>query len=138
SAADRQRFVHREAVRAVDRLEAAGHPAMAERLLRELERQITSPGELALLTEKVERRGNHYLALRVAKAAAHRGIEIGALAHPIGAIPQSANIDGAGTALAYAIARQESEFNVGAVSRAGARGLLQLLPSTAEEVARRA
>ncbi len=52
-----------------------------------------------------------------------------------GVIPSSARISGAGKALAYAIARRESEFNVGAVSGAGARGLLQLLPGTAKEVA---
>ena len=78
------------------------------------------------------------MALKVAKIAAARGIDVGALSHPLGVIPSSADVSSAGEALAYAVARQESEFNVGAVSGAGARGLLQLLPDTARQVARKA
>ncbi|WP_416899561.1 MAG: lytic transglycosylase domain-containing protein [Minwuia sp.] len=39
------------------------------------------------------------------------------------------------SAMAHAITRQESAFNQYAISRAGARGLMQLMPATAESVA---
>lgn len=56
----------------------------------------------------------------------------------MGAIPDEAEIGDTGRALAYAIARQESEFNAGARSGAGALGLLQLLPGTARAMAGKA
>lgn len=135
---ERAHFANRLAVKAIDRLEAAGHERRASSVYRALAETLEKPGELALLTDKARQRGNHFLGLRIAKWAALRGIDVGALTHPVGAIPDEADIGDAGKALAYAIARQESEFNAGARSGAGALGLLQLLPGTARDMAGKA
>lgn len=138
SAADRQAFSAREAVAAILRLQQAGYDRYASALYLDLAGQLTSPGELALLAAMAEKQGNHFIALKIGKIAVANGIDVGALSHPLGVIPETADISGSGKALAYAIARQESEFNVGAVSAAGARGLLQLMPATAEQLAKQA
>ncbi|TCQ28855.1 soluble lytic murein transglycosylase [Rhizobium sp. PP-CC-3G-465] len=137
TADDRTRFESREAVRAIGRLEAAGHGWRADGLYLALADNLTSPGELAILSARSEKTRTHSLALQVGKLAFGRGIDVAALAFPLGVIPGTANISGSGKALAYAIARQESAFNPAAVSPANARGLLQILPTTAKLVASR-
>jgi soluble lytic murein transglycosylase len=137
TAADRQRYLAREAVQAIARLDAAGHGWRANSLYLALAEQLQSPGELAVLSAQAERSGDHHLSLQIGKIAYSHGVDVAALAFPLGVIPTNANISGSGKALAYAIARQESAFNPAAVSAADARGLLQILPGTAKAVAKR-
>ncbi len=134
---DRRRFEKREAVAAIQRLQEIGYASRAQALYFNLAQELESVGEIALLANKVGATDDHFTTLKIGKITATRGLDVGALSHPIGAIPDHANISSSGQALAYAIARQESEFNVGAISKAGARGLLQLMPATAREVARK-
>ena len=137
SARDRSNFAGREAVKAIGKLEDAGAEWRADILYRALASELDSPGELAILASMAEKRGDHQISLQVGKIAWNRGLDVAALAYPLGAVPSDANIAGSGKALAYSIARQESAFNKAAVSPANARGLLQILPGTARGVAAR-
>lgn len=90
---------------------------------------------LATLAMKI---GETHQAVRVAKRASRLGTPIPRLAYPTNVLPAA---KGAGRkvekALIYGITRQESEFNTHARSHAGARGLMQILPSTAKILARK-
>ncbi|MCB1464934.1 MAG: transglycosylase SLT domain-containing protein [Nitratireductor sp.] len=136
-AAARARFESNELVRAIMALEDAGREWRADLIYRDLADRLTDADELALLAWRAEKRGDNTLALQIGKLAHVRGLEVDTVSWPIGAIPDKARIGDTGRALAYAIARQESAFNVSAVSPANAKGLLQLLPGTAKMMAKK-
>ncbi len=133
---DRVSFNRYELVQAINKLESAGFRRKARPIYRFLARRMMKPGELALLAARAEKQGDYQLSLQVGKRGFIRGYSVDNLAWPIGAIPRNTKTSGAGLPLAYAIARQESTFQVDARSPANALGLLQLLPATAKSTAR--
>ena len=133
-----QTFQGREFVQVIQHLTAAGRGDRAGPFFKALADQLNDPGELALLAGLAEDGGNHQLALQIGKNAASRGLSVDALAFPTTAIPATAKISGIERPVVFAIARQESAFNPQAISSAGARGLLQLMPATAKQVAKSA
>ena len=91
--------------------------------------------ELGQLADLVLSLDEPHLAVRVAKQAARQGhvlISSYFPEHPLMQEDLPAEPE-----LALAIARRESEFDIGVTSPAGARGLMQLMPGTARSMARR-
>ena len=90
---------------------------------------------LSLTAELAAELGERHIAVRAARLALPLGFVRSRLAYPVIALPKRLPVE---PALVLAVIRQESEFNARARSGAGARGLMQLLPSTARFAARRA
>lgn len=134
---DAEAFARHPLVRVLSRLVDAGYEKDARTLYPELARLLPTPGQITLLTQYAERLSDHRSALQVGKIASERDLGVERLAYPLEAIPTSARTQTkVEAAMVYAIARQESAFDPAAVSGAGAMGLLQLLPSTAQATAR--
>lgn len=112
----------------------AGNQTLAKRFFVHLAGEVPE-GELAALADLALQTGEPHIALLIAKAAAERGVIVPRAYYPItemvpGELPVS-------RALALSIARRESEFDPAARSPVGARGLMQVMPATAEIVSKK-
>ena len=83
--------------------------------------------------------GYREIAVRLAKGLSYTGVYLPAYTHPVIPIPSYPGPGAApDPALVLGLIRQETEFDAYAVSSAGARGLMQMMPASARIAAKQA
>ena len=127
------------ATRVIELYEALDLRDLAIPLALESARSLADDGQIAALSAVVTKANDARASLMVGKLASQRGFPLEEQAFPTFGIPRYEPLArSAPPALVYAIARQESSFDGQAQSGAGAKGLMQMLPSTARRTAQHA
>lgn len=137
SADERRAFEHRGPVMAMRLLSELGYKRNPVPFLIDLTMVERNPDTMVLYAELAGELGLVDRMLAIGKLGLSRGWAFESYAFPTIGMPSNANYGGLERAFAFAIARQESTFNAAAVSPAGARGLMQLMPNTARHTARK-
>ncbi len=129
----RDAFYAREIVRAARYLGTMGAYQDQTAFVRQIALDAKSDSDHALAIELSRSLGRPDLGVMVGKSAALNGLaDYAATGYPSVKVPEGA----ADTwTMVHAITRQESQFDRAAISRVGARGLMQLMPGTARETA---
>lgn len=134
SAADRASLRGTSLASALQLLVDAQEPERASLFVRALADSVETPQQARAAAEFGQRLNRPDLGVWVWKASRPRGdLSTFDLAFP--RLPASVPLPPADWIIAHAIVRQESSFDRTALSSAGARGLMQLMPATAQDVA---
>ncbi len=133
STSTRDAFYRREIVRAAEYLGATGDWPTQSLFIRQIAAAADSDTDHALAIDFSRRIGRPDLAVMAGRSAGINNLRDYIRAgFPTVAVPAN---EIANWTVIHAISRQESQFDRKIVSRAGARGLMQLMPGTARETA---
>ncbi|MES2442544.1 MAG: lytic transglycosylase domain-containing protein [Pseudomonadota bacterium] len=129
----RDAFYRREVVRAAQLLGTLNNYADQGVFIRQIAKDATSDSDHILAAELSRAIGRPDLGVMVGRSALENGFsDYTAAGYPSVRVPEAQQDY---WTIIHAIARQESQFDRAAVSHAGARGLMQLMPGTARETA---
>lgn len=134
TAAQRAAFDARDTVRAARMLEAIGEKELFRAFMLCMAEEVTSTEDYAMLVDLATLSGDQDLAMRVVRLGAQHGYVLPDRGYPVRDVPASP--EAAEAAMVFGITRQESGFDPSVRSPVGARGMMQLMPHTAEIVAR--
>ncbi len=132
--ADRDRFNNRDMVKAARLLGQMGETDYFRQIVLTLDTVLPNAEEEALLVDLTANYDSQIMAMKVARMSMQRGFYLPERAYPVRDVP---DVPAPEKAFVLAITRQESGFDPTVRSRANARGMMQLIPSTARAVARR-
>ncbi len=128
-----------DSIKVVELLYAIGEKGLATPLAVDAVRHLDDPAQVAALARVVARQQDAHVSLTIGKLASQRGIPLDELAFPTYGVPDYQPLqNSADASIVYSIARQESAFDASAQSGAGAKGLMQMIVSTARRTAERA
>ncbi len=133
----KQAFMDQSVMQAMQALADLGEQGTLRTFALSSADTFTDRDQFVVLTSFLRQLNEPAMALRVAKRGLQKNLPVYDIAYPTIGLPvYRGNKTAPESALVLGLTRQESEFDAEAMSSAGARGLMQMMPATAKLTAR--